>query len=510
MTISNTERELASSLVNFVNSRGHRIKARVKELKNDSLTFELLASENHVQISEILKDVEVFVEGKMVYRGELWVLALVPMGIMTVCEAKISGSWMLDSFGTDDFIENIDSYLEEHTVNWARDHEISPQFRVSVADLETYLMGLECWCEQVECGALVNRPDGCGREQEILKKLGPIVDREIASHFAEYERVVSTLDKEARSVHREHLMKTVHRFILQSPFSYRCFTKPLGFAGDYGMVRLMLGSPYQGTTLFAKLLNSAFMKTGPVVAHQNRINYLVETLRKVVTRRAAQGLRTRVLNLGCGPAEEVQRFLETESVSETCDFELLDFNPETLSYARQQIAAAQERAGREVKVELIEESIQGFLREASRGDAYSKEGYDFVYCAGLFDYLQQRFCVKLTEVMCGLVGEGGYVVVTNVSKENTIPAVMADFLEWTLVERDREEMLNLAPQDNLTLLKELKSDSTCINFFLELQKSEVRHRDVAKPEEINAAQVDRSGISREIRERGGDRANAQL
>ena len=219
----------------------------------------------------------------------------------------------------------------------------------------------------------------------ILNELGPIVSREIASHFADYERVVKTLDEEGRQAHRSHLMKAVHRFILQSPFSYRCFTKPLGYAGDYGMVNLMLGNPYQGATLFAKLLNYSFLDTGPVVAHQNRIDYLVETtLREVATERAAKGLRTRVLNLGCGPAEEIQRFIESDPVAESCDFELLDFNPETLRYTKgANGSGVQERSGRSVNVQFIEESIQGFLREATRGESYPKESYDLVYCAGL-------------------------------------------------------------------------------------------------------------------------------
>lgn len=500
MSIQLTERELSQSLVSFVTSRGQRIKARVKELRSDSLAFELLSTESSLQLSEVLRDVEVYFQGRLAYQGELSVVGLVPLGIMMVCEARISGSWLLESFGTDEFLQNIDTHLESHTQQWAKSHEIRPLFRVSVADLETYLTGLECWCEQVECGALANHPDSEKRENEILNKLGPIVSREIESHFSEYERVVAMLDEGSRSAHREHLMKAVHRFILQSPFSYRCFTKPLGFAGDYGMVKLMLGNPYQGVTLFAKLLNFAFMNTGPVVAHQNRINYLVDLLRETVTKRAEQGLRTRILNLGCGPAEEVQRFIETESVAESCDFELLDFNSETLKHCKNQVTAACERSGRVVNVDFIEESVQGFLKQAARGGDYQKESYDLVYCAGLFDYLQQRFCTKLTGAMYDLVSAGGLAVVTNVSKENTIPAVMADFLEWTLVERDKDEMLELAPSDNLTLLKELKSDMTRINLFLELRKSVAQTDDVGTPEETDAAKVGRSRLSGKVRE----------
>ena len=73
-------------------------------------------------------------------------------------------------------------------------------------------------------------------------------------------------------------------------------------------------------------------------------------------------------------------------------------------------------------------------------------------------------------------------MVTNVSKTNSIPAVMADFLDWTLIERSSEEMWDLVPANNLSLLKELKSDSTRINLFLELRKQTALRSDVEAPE----------------------------
>ena len=510
MTIQNSPEELSSSLVSFQTSGGHHIKAKVKELRSDSLAFEVVSSESFMQTSEVLNDVEIFVGGQLAYRGQLLVMGLIPLGVVVVCEARLTDKWLLDCFRSDDFLENIGEHLEEHTTRWAKDHEIRPEFRAVVADLETYLTGLENWCHQVECGALSDVKDSGKKEEKILNKLGPIVSLEIASHFAEYERVVKTLDGEGRQAHRSHLSKAVHRFILQSPFSYRCFTKPLGYAGDYGMVNLMLGNPYQGATLFAKLLNHAFLDTGPVVAHQNRIDYLVGALREVATERAAKGLRTRILNLGCGPAEEIQRFIEADPVAEHCDFELLDFNPETLRYTQGQMEAAQQRSGRSVNIQFIEESIQGFLRQATRGESYPKESYDFVYCAGLFDYLQQRFCAKLTKVMFGLVKEGGLTAVTNVSRDNSIPAVMADFLEWTLIERSQEEMWDLVPSGNLSLLKELKSDSTRINLFLELRKQAALRSDVEAPEKVDAAELGRSGVLGEVRSGRSDLSGSEL
>lgn len=490
---------LSNGEVIFTMGTEHRRTARVYGVGADSITFELLDATCRLQSSDVLSDVEIMLDGKLAYRGELSIMGVVPSGAMSICEARVSGDWVLDPFGATAFFDRVAEHLEEHTTRWAREHEVRADFRVSVSDLVTYFSGLESWCGWMERGALGERSDARVREQQILEKLGPIVSYEIQSHFADYERVTKYLSEEERGAHRRHLMQAVHRFVLQSPFSHRCFTKPLGYAGDYEMVRLMLSDPFQGATLFAKLINYAFMETGPVRAHKNRIEFLEKKMRSIIAARGAEGLRTRILSLGCGPAEDVRRVILNEPLAELCDFELLDFSRETLVSTRRQLNEAQESSERTVNVEYIEESIQGFVRQASNGTCYPLEGYDFVYCAGLFDYLQQRFCKKLTEVMGGLTRPGGEVLVTNVSRENTIPAVMADFLEWVLVERNEEEMLELAPSENLGYVKELKSDSTRINLFLELHKLKFADRDVGESKKPKTAQGARSGVLKEIR-----------
>ena len=41
---------------------------------------------------------------------------------------------------------------------------------------------------------------------------------------------------------------------------YRAYTKPLGYAGDYEVVNMMLRDPFEGDSLFAKVINSVFLE----------------------------------------------------------------------------------------------------------------------------------------------------------------------------------------------------------------------------------------------------------
>ena len=496
MSIKENSKKINRDVVVIKRGNGCNLSAVIREVKGGKVVFECVSTGVDYLPDDIIDSVLIEMGGELAFQGKILVEAAISLSGTTVYQGQLKGVWTLPEFSKEEFVKNAATLLEEHTVLWAKENECRQSFLTAVRDFEVYLEGLESWCKQVECGSL-----GCPeeREQAIMEEVGSTVSLEVASHFAAYEREVLALRPEERTQHREYLMRVLHRFILQSPFSERCFSKPLGYAGDYGMVELMLGNPYQGRSLFAKLLNNAFLETGPVQAHQNRILYLLSTLKEVVSARVAQGLRTRILNLGCGPADEVRRFIETEEISQMCDFELLDFSSITLNYTKGKIAESCENADRQVNVEFVEQSIQGFLKQAARGERFLAESYDLVYCAGLFDYLTQPFCKKVTSILYDLAKKGGMVVVTNVSKHNTIPAVMEDFLEWDIIDRSEEEMLALVPSEKSELLKDLKSDITRINLFLELRKAVVRANDVSPNEVINESAGARPGVPLKVR-----------
>ena len=187
---------------------------------------------------------------------------------------------------------------------------------------------------------------------------------------------------------------------------FRTYTKPLGYAGDYEMVNMMLRNPYEGSSAFAKLLNFALLNTEPVVAHRNRIDFLVEKLRSECARRVSRG-KTRVFNLACGPAMEVQRFLRECEESDLAEIDLLDFNPETLEYTRERMQEAKMSGGRETQIRYFQRSVHQLLRAATQGGDDEFANYDVVYCAGLFDYLSQRECKRLVELFCSMIRPGG-------------------------------------------------------------------------------------------------------
>jgi len=307
-------------------------------------------------------------------------------------------------------------------------------------------------------------------ENEIFSGIENRVVEEVLPSMERFEEVAKEISEAEAAVHKSYVRRELHPIVLCSPFLYRTYTKPLGYAGDYEMVNMMLRNPYEGSSAFAKLLNFALLNTEPVVAHRNRIDYLVDKIRNECERRVSKG-KTRIFNLACGPAVEIQRFLREYDESDLAEIDLLDFNSETLEYTRERIQEARMAGGRETPVRYFQRSVHQLLRAATQGGEDEFTGYDIVYCAGLFDYLSQRVCKRLVDLFCTMIRPGGIVIVTNVAASNPRKAWMEYVMEWNLIYRNEDEMNDLVPDGFPVSRIEVKEDSTGVNLFLEIERA---------------------------------------
>jgi extracellular factor (EF) 3-hydroxypalmitic acid methyl ester biosynthesis protein len=251
---------------------------------------------------------------------------------------------------------------------------------------------------------------------------------------------------------------------------HRAFEKPLGYAGDYEMVDMMFRNPFQGGSYFAKLLNAYALQLPPVVAHRNRIQYLQKKLGDEALLALTQGRSLRVYNLGCGPAREVQQFLAESRLSDRTSFVLADFEEKTLVHTRHVLQELKSRHQRRSHIKTVKQSVAQLIREHERrGTRSATEQYDFIYCAGLFDYLTDAVCQRLMEVFYDLLAPGGLLVATNVDKHAAINQ-MECFLDWHLQYRDTEKMRELTPTAADPEAATIKRDPSGANVFIEVRK----------------------------------------
>ncbi|MFT4176880.1 MAG: class I SAM-dependent methyltransferase, partial [Luteolibacter sp.] len=385
---------------------------------------------------------------RLLYHGKAVVSNLLNTGIVLVCEAMLDEGWVEVDFlsgvvggaspqgAPQDLAGQFSSFMGE----WKSANKVQDPFKLVVADLSSMLSGVQHWLTGVDVGirtTVTRRRDEL--ENEIFSGIESRVVEEVLPSMERFEDVAQEISEAEAAVHKSYVRRELHPIVLCSPFLYRTYTKPLGYAGDYEMVNMMLRNPYEGSSAFAKLLNFALLNTEPVVAHRNRIDFLVDKIRNECERRVSKG-RTRVFNLACGPAVEIQRFLRDYDESDLAEIDLLDFNSETLEYTRERIQEARMAGGRETPVRYFQRSVHQLLRAATQGGEDEFNNYDIVYCAGLFDYLSQRVCKRLVDLFCTMVKPGGIVIVTNVADSNPRKAWMEYVMEWNLIYRNEEEM----------------------------------------------------------------------
>lgn len=349
---------------------------------------------------------------------------------------------------------------------------VIPAFEASVQGLKTFLANLRDSLEPLEL-QLRAAPAGTrgSIEETVLGTLEARIVPRVLEWMDRFDALADAIDDDARESHRAYARRHLHPLLLGSPFVRRALRKPLGYAGDYEMVNMILRDPREGTTLFAKLVNVVFLQNPPALAHRNRIQHLKQRIAEETVRVAGTGRACRVLNLGCGPAREVQELLAENPVCDQTDLLLLDFNGETLEFTKERLLQLRAEHGRRTALRFEEKSINQLLKEALRPDTVSQRGgYDFVYCAGLFDYVSDRVCRRLTELFYELLAPGGLLLVTNVDDSKPFRQSMDYLLEWHLIYRDRDQMRQLIPPNAATAAVEVHADPTGVNIFLELRK----------------------------------------
>lgn len=450
------------------NSQGVDLVANVLKLQRYSVVFEVYNPYSIIQSSEVLKDFRIFVDQRIIYAGKATVSNLVNTGIFLICEVILEDAWIdIDVFGqrqNSTLAGQLNSFFDD----WKRSNDIITPVKLVVAEAENWFVGIQKWLGRIDLG-LKSSP-GVGREDmemQILTELKGGVNERLYELLIDFRSAVEDVEEESAAMHKSYVRRQLHPHLLCSPFLYRTFKKPLGYAGDYEMVNMILRNEFDGASIFAKLFNHMLLQAPPAEAHRNRIDYLVVAITEAAEKMARTGKRLRVMNLGCGPAEEVLRILRSEEVSNVIDFVLLDFNDETIEYTRARLEEARARFGRSTNITFEKKSVHQILKMASRGD-YQQAEYDMVYCAGLFDYFSQKVCKKMVELFSTLVTPGGEVLVTNVADTNPVSDWMEYVMAWDLVHRSREEMEDLIPERCANFEKRIDVDATGVNYFLKL------------------------------------------
>ena len=454
-------------VVTFRNSQGEAARGTLTSLQRRSLVMEIYNPYSIVQVSEVLSDLVIRSGERAIYQGKAVVESLLNTGLMAVVSLALVDEWSeLNAIRRSDV--SVREEASRFVNDWGTRFRIRESYQVTISEFRAFLSETARWIDQADMSPVLPREADGRLRADVFNELAEPIMLKGADYFVWLEQEGAAVPLDDSVAHRSFAQAALHPLLLRAPFVYRTFAKPLGYAGDYEMVNQILADPQQGSSTYFQIINAFFLKADVAEAHRNRIDILVERLNRAALEAKHENRKIKILNVACGPAVEIQRFVASCENADWLEFTLLDFSEPTLDYTSAQIARAVEVGGRAVSVKYVQESVHHLLKRAARSaDDLNQETYDFVYCAGLFDYLTDKVCSRLLDYFVARTRPDGKVMVTNVHSQNPQKNVMEHLLEWHLIYRDEAGLEAVLPEKRQDT--QIYLDKTGVNLFAEFR-----------------------------------------
>ncbi len=261
------------------------------------------------------------------------------------------------------------------------------------------------------------------------------VERELGATIAELKaRGGPEGDAERR---RKQVRKRLGRFFLLSPLLKRAYDKPLGYGGDYEVMKLIYRNSPHGEGL-VRAVDSFALALPAAQATRNRVPYLIGALRDATRNRSYLS----VANVGCGPAQEVA-VLATEhrDLAQKLELLLVDQDVLALNEAERGIALA----NAPIDVGFACTPIDDLQKESS--PIRERIGQRLlVYSAGLFDYFNDHHFATYLKTLYACVAPGGRLIVGNLSVANPDRCLMEYITDWFLYYRSAADLEKFATE----------------------------------------------------------------
>jgi SAM-dependent methyltransferase len=242
----------------------------------------------------------------------------------------------------------------------------------------------------------------------------------------------------------------VREFVHQDPFTRRSFQKPRGHAGDAVLIDYMYGIAHPeheltNATPVGRWIYNYTSNTLAPRAVRRRMHIIAELIDRVCIERPA----ARILSIASGHVRELAL---SHALRAGAAEEVVAFDQDERSLAE----AAAAIGSKALK------TVQGSIARLIAG-RYDFGGFDLVYSAGLFDYVESRAAKRLVKTMFDMLKPGGMLLVGNFLSDIDDIGYMESFMGWNLVFRTREEIAALA--------EEIESRVGAMRYFEESERN---------------------------------------
>ena len=461
---------IKDSTVVFEKEQGTDVQARLVHLGRHRAVFEIQTNDLVVQTSAALTHFRILIHNRLIYSGKAVVTSAVSAGSSLICQASLDDKWLdEDVFNFAPEPGRVQAGFNDFLDSWQKVYRVLPEYKLVVADAQSLLSDLRLWLEQIEVGIRSTpEADQPRIEADIAQSLRKPVSSALASMFERFEVVAGKIEDDLQPVHRAFGQRQLHSLLLCAPFIHRTFAKPLGYAGDYEMMNMIVRNGMEGNSLYAKLVNAYLLDQIGPQAVRNRVDLLQARILSETSRAVREGRIAKIFCIACGPAWEARNFIADSPLADHAQFDLLDFDEDAVRHTTAKIEEIKKRHHRKTQVKFVKSSVQNLLRGKNKSSG--RPQYDLVYCSGLYDYLNDRVIRELNDYLYDQVAPGGMLEVGNFSPCTPVRNFIEHFLEWFLIYRDGSELAALAPSQAAPDDCKVVSESTGANIFLEVRK----------------------------------------
>jgi len=223
----------------------------------------------------------------------------------------------------------------------------------------------------------------------------------------------------------------VTAFFHQDPFTRWSFEKPRGYSGDAQLIDFIYGHPSVSEEIAnASPLGRAlygYTKESPSpVAVRERRDLLTRHVDEIA---AEKGTETEILTVAAGHLREADRSVALQE-RRIKRWVALDQDPLSVG--------SMVRDFKGTCVEAIDGSVRGLLTKS-----HTLGKFDFIYAAGLYDYLADKVAVKLTQTCLEMLKPNGVFLFANFSRDVDDDGYMETFMNWALLLRSEVDMWNI-------------------------------------------------------------------
>ncbi len=340
------------------------------------------------------------------------------------------------------------------------------EFRLFLEDAATSLAQVE---KELPPSVVAGGTDSAARSA-LVERLHEVFVPEFVDSTERLDRACRQADrKEARHL-REISLRTVQDLLLQAPFIHRGLHKPLGYPGDFELMRCVYDRQFEGSTLFGRAVHLATVWTRAGQAARGRKELLRGLLHERAQRHAAEGRRLRVASIAAGPCQEIFEFLS--ALTEVpCPVDLLLFDQDALAldFAYGRLLRLPILQSKNLRLRFLRDSIRRLLADTSLFESYGP--FDLVYASGLVDYLPFGAARRLGANLYGTLAPGGALLLGNLVRETPCRWLLEYHMDWELTYRSHDELLEIGNAAVPEAEIDVVDDPTHLNPFLRLRKA---------------------------------------